>query len=713
LTPEGEGPPEVPLPSHFRPKPAPDDEGTEKEFLEEPPTNPGAPPASATAPVPRPPPPPPVVLAPVVPASIAEPVTSQVTAAIMQNSGPKPPSGQVGDRAPSSGFDSALDSRLDRSRSPRSAVRASDQVTVIPGRRASQAGPRLAPAAGTRRLEVDEPVLGQTVEERTAGEPSPGEPPPGQPSPGQRGAPVPSSARNAAIMAAGTSLSRVSGFGRVLAVAWVLGQARLADAYNQANTVPNTVYDLLLGGVLSATLLPVLMQSLTWRPGERDDKTVPAIVTFLTVVLLVASGVFWFAAPEIIHFFLSRATGPGVADEQALATTWLRLFAPQLLFIGLITITTALLNARRRFGSVAFSPVLANLVTIGALVVANQLVPNGSLDAYQADRTAVLVVGLGTTAGYLAQLLAQLPALFRADIPLRPRWDPRHPALLTIARLSAWTIGAVVANQISFILISVLANTNGGNLSSFMYAYTFMQLPYAIIAVSIAYAVAPDLAELWTAGNTSVFAGTLTRAMRVTLALLLPAGVGYALLARPAALLALAHGHLSASSAEFTGSVLTVFAVGLPGFSAYLLLMRAFQSKQDTRSMFWLYAGENALTVVAALVLYPVAGVKGLAAAWIGSYTVALPFAWRRLRRSAPITWSPGWLGRVLVATGVMAGVVYGLLQIIPERHSVAWSAARLVVVSVAGGAVFVGAARALGIEELSALRARYRALAR
>ena len=197
---------------------------------------------------------------------------------------------------------------------------------------------------------------------------------------------------------------------------------------------------------------------------------------------------------------------------------------------------------------------------------------------------------------------------------------------MTIARLSAWTIGAVVANQISFVLISVLANTNGGNLSSFMYAYTFMQLPYAIIAVSIAYAVAPDLAELWTNGNTGAFAATLSRATRVTLALLLPAGVGYALLARPAAVLALAHGHLSASSAEFTGSVLTIFALGLPGFSVYLLLMREFQSKQDTRSMFWLYAGENALTVVAALVLYPVAGVKGLAGAWIGSYTVALPF---------------------------------------------------------------------------------------
>jgi putative peptidoglycan lipid II flippase len=524
---------------------------------------------------------------------------------------------------------------------------------------------------------------------------------------------TPSSTRNAAIMAAGTSFSRVTGFVRVLAVGWVLGQARLADAYNQANTIPNTVYDLLLGGVLSATLLPVLMQSLTWRPGRRDEETVPSVITFLTVFLLVATGIFWFLAPEIIRFFLSLATGPGVADERALATTWLRLFTPQLLLIGLITITTALLNARRRFASVAFSPALANLVTIGALVVAGQLVGDNSLSAYKADRAAVLVVGLGTTAGYLVQLLAQLPALFRADIPLRPRWQPKHPALLTIARLSGWTIGAVVANQVSFTLISILANSKGGNLSAFMYAYTFMQLPYAIIAVSISFAVAPDLAELWTSGDRKGFADRVSYALRITLVLLLPGGVGYALLARPAILLVLAHGHLSASSATLTGSLLAIFALGLPGFSAYLLLMRAFQSKQDTRSMFWLYVAENALTVVVALALYPVWGVRGLTLAWIGSYTLVLPLAWARLRKSAPVVLLPRWLLQAGVATGIMAAVVAGLLHIVPEGHSIKASAVRLVLIVFAGAGVFLVVARAIGIKELSALRERYRALVR
>ena len=203
-------------------------------------------------------------------------------------------------------------------------------------------------------------------------------------------------------------------------------------------------------------------------------------------------------------------------------------------------------------------------------------------------------------------------------------------------------MGAVVANQISFTLVSILANSKGGNLSAFMYAYTFMQLPYAIIAVSIAYAVAPDLAELWNSGDREGFASRVSYAMRITVVLILPGGVGYTLLARPAILLVLAHGHLSASSAALTGSLLGIFALGLPGFSAYLLLMRAFQSKQDTRSMFWLYVAENALTVVAALALYPLWGVRGLAAAWIGAYTLVLPVA-SRLHKSANVVLLPRW----------------------------------------------------------------------
>jgi putative peptidoglycan lipid II flippase len=266
---------------------------------------------------------------------------------------------------------------------------------------------------------------------------------------------------------------------------------------------------------------------------------------------------------------------------------------------------------------------------------------------------------------------------------------------------------------VSFVLVSVLANSRTGNVSAFIYAYTFMQLPYAVVAVSIAYAVAPDLAELWALGDKEGFANRVSYAMRVTLLLLLPGGVGYALLARPAMVLALAHGHLAASPAGLTGSTLSIFALGLPGFSAYLLLMRAFQSKQDTRSMFWLYVGENALTVVAALALYPSFGVRGLAAAWIGPYTLTLPFAWRRLRKSAPIVSSPSWLVYVAVSAGFMAAGVAALLQVVPTERSIVLSALRLVLVIGAGAGLFSLAAWFLGISELKLLSSRYRALLR
>jgi len=511
-------------------------------------------------------------------------------------------------------------------------------------------------------------------------------------------------------MAVGTTLSRLSGFGRVLAVAWVLGQGTLSDAYNQANTVPNTIYELLLGGVLSATLLPVLMQSLGRHDRHEDDDAVPAVVCFLTVVLIVATLLFWLCAPAVIDFyFLAKHPGAQTSAEKALATAWLKLFTPQLLFIGLITLTTALLNARRRFAAVAFSPVVANVVTIAALVVADRLLPHGTVGAYRKDTTALAVVGIGTTAGYLAQLLAQLPAIFRAGIPLRLRWLPSHQALRTIGRLSGWTLGAVVANQVSFTLVTVLFLRTGGNFSAFSYAYAFMLLPHAVLAVSIAYAVAPDLAELWSNGERERFASRMSQAVRVTVLLVVPAGVGYALVARPVVVLALAHGNFAAPSAHLTWVLLAIFALGLPGFSTYLLLMRAFQSKQDTRSMFWLYVLENTITVVAAAAAYPAFGARGLTAAWIGGYTLALPFAWWRLRESARVTVAANWWAKVFAATGVMAGAVWVVLRLVPAPSSVALSALRLCLVIGAGGAVFYTSARLLRTSELTGLMARHR----
>ena len=170
-------------------------------------------------------------------------------------------------------------------------------------------------------------------------------------------------------MASGTLLSRLTGFARVLALVYAFRLTRLADIYNLANTAPNILYDLVLGGVLSATLVPVFVD---WfgRDEEEGWRAVSAVVTAITVTLAVLTAVFWLLAPAIIRLYLVLDHSPGGADQRALGTTLLRLFAPQLFLLGGIALTTALLNARRRFFVPAYSPVLNNLVTIAAIVAA-------------------------------------------------------------------------------------------------------------------------------------------------------------------------------------------------------------------------------------------------------------------------------------------------------------------------------------------------------
>src|SRR5262249_44550793 len=145
------------------------------------------------------------------------------------------------------------------------------------------------------------------------------------------------------------------------------------------------------------------------------------------------------------------------------------------------------------------------------------------------------------------------------------------------------------------------------------FSYQFFQLPYALIAVSIATALMPDLAERWVSGDRRGFERQFVIGLRVTLAVLVPVGLTYVAIAQPFIQVAVHHGRVSQSGAHLVSSTLALFAVGLPGFSAFFLLMRLYQAMQNARIMFWIYALENGLTVIAALVLDHFFGVPGLA----------------------------------------------------------------------------------------------------
>lgn len=523
-----------------------------------------------------------------------------------------------------------------------------------------------------------------------------------------------STAQATTVLAFGTFASRLTGFLRVLVIGYVLGVGSLSDAFNYANGVPNIVYDLLLGGILSATLIPVFVDLLAHEDREESVHSISAVLSAIAAALVVMTALLWLLAPWVIRFYLvlnPHSTGPA---ERALATKLLHYFAPQVFLLGALVVSTAMLNARRSFAVAALSPVLNNLIAIAALlatkVAASHILTDkaasasSTLVAFARDQRAIIILGIGTTAGYLVQLLAQLPAMRRAGLRVRLVWDLRHPAVRQVARLSSWLVGVVVANQVSLALVMVLAGKTEGGVTAYQFSYQFFQLPYALIAVSVASAIMPNLAESWSRQDRAGFEKQFVGGLRITLALLIPAGLIYVAVAQPFIQLAIHHGRVTQSGSHLVSTTLALFAAGLPGFSAYFLLMRAYQAMKNTRAMFWIYALENGLTVVLALALQPVLGVPGLALAWVGPYTIASLVAAVDLRKRAGI-FSGGDTARSIIrvslASAITAGVVVAVGLPFRSHAGDAVLVARLLLQVGIGIVVYLFLAQRLHIREL------------
>jgi putative peptidoglycan lipid II flippase len=515
-----------------------------------------------------------------------------------------------------------------------------------------------------------------------------------------RDAVAPSLLRSSAIVGLGTALSRVTGFLRLAAIAYALGLTALASTYGYANETPNMVYELLIGGVLTATLVPLFVQHLE----EKDDDAVSAIVTVSTILLLLGSIAAVLVAPWIARLYALQAPEAGRATQQAVATGLLRLFMPQMFFYGITALATALLNARRRFAAAAFAPILNNVVVITLFVSLPRLLSGPlTLQRVRHDSSLLLLLGLGTTAGIAAMAVALLPALSRAGIRLRVLFGWRHPAVVTLMRLSGWTVGYVISNQIALWVVLLLANGKPGGVFAYLAAYAFFQLPHGLFAVSLMTAIAPELASAAARGDLEAMRDRLSLGLRMITVVVLPAAAAYIGLARPIVVAGLQRGQFHASDAARVADVLVAFAVGLLAFSVYLFCLRAFYSLKDTRTPFLINCFENALNIALALVLYPWLGVRGLAfsfaGAYIGAAIVTLVLLRRRLHgigggRLAATS------GRVLVASAAVCGVTWLAGHLVGWHGTIRAIGATGLGLAV-GAAVYVGIMALLGADEL------------
>ncbi|HLI43161.1 MAG TPA: murein biosynthesis integral membrane protein MurJ [Acidimicrobiales bacterium] len=509
--------------------------------------------------------------------------------------------------------------------------------------------------------------------------------------------------RATTVMMGGTLLSRVTGLLRLLVAAYALGIGKLSDAFNLANNTPNIVHDLVLGGILAATFVPLFVDRLTRESEGEAERSISAVVSLAAVVLVVATALFVLVAPLVIDLYSVGTHSAHIGQERNVATELLRMFALQLLGYGAISIMTAVLNSVRRFTLPAYVPMLNNLVAIGVLLQFADVAHHPTLASVAHDGGLLLLLGLGTTAGVLLQALLLVPSTLRCGLRLRFRWAPRDDAVREIVRLSGWTLGFVVANQIALFVSLALAvhiDPSGGAVTAYTYAFIFFQLPFGLISVSVMNAVTPELAHRFARGDREGMARQFGLGLQRMMAGIWPATAGYLVLAGPIMKLLLQHGAARAAGVHLTGSMLALLAVGLPGYCTYLLAVRALQSMRDTRSAFFLYLLENGLNVVLLFVLTPRIGPQGLALSLSIAYSVgalvALGVARRKMgglggapvRRFVVRSFGLSILMALcvaLVAAGVGSASGLGLLE-------------RVVVGVVVGAAVYGGGAALAGM---------------
>jgi putative peptidoglycan lipid II flippase len=505
-------------------------------------------------------------------------------------------------------------------------------------------------------------------------------------------------------MAIGTTVSRLTGLIRVVAMAAALGGGGFGDAYNLANTTPNIITDIVIGGVLAATFVPVFVAELTTKVAKEAWEAISAVVTVTVAILVVATIAFFVFAPSIIDLYTATNHHADVHQQQQVAVFLLRWFVPQLACYGLIAMFTALLNTQGKFAAPMFVPIANNLVVIAMLVWFRALVPYPSLASIQHHHTALVLLGIGTTLGVVVQAALLVPSLLRSDLHIRFRWQPGHEAMRRITRLAGWTFGIVLSNQVALVVVLALADGARipGAVSAYTYAYTFFQLPYGVIAVSVMSAVTPSLSARWAEGDIAAFRRRMTFGLRSILVIIIPSAVGMIILAHPLIDLVLTRGGETPAQASATAGALAMFALGLPGFCTFLYMVRVLQAMQDTRTAFRIYLVENAINIVLGIALVGPLGVRGLALSVSVAYTVAAVIALSVVagkdeglggqELTTPIT-------RVLIATGVMA-----LTTVLAVNVSAASSGfallGRVALAVVVGALAFVGTTVALAARE-------------
>lgn len=526
--------------------------------------------------------------------------------------------------------------------------------------------------------------------------------------------------RSGALMALGTIASRVTGFVRSAVIIIALGNGILGSIYNLSNTIPNIVYDLLLGGILSSVIVPLIVQAKK-RDREYGERYEQRFFTIAIIALLLITVVAVVAAPLIM-----RAYGGSElrGDDFKLAVLFAMFFLPQIFFYGVGAFAGAILNTRDSFAAPMWAPVLNNIVVIAVGVAFLLIQSGGKPTAANLTDTEFLLLALGTTGGIVLQTIALWPALRRTGFRWRPRLDFQKGELGLVGRTAGWTLFYVLLTQIGFLIVTRLSTSAGlrgvqegigeaYGYASYATAYQFFQLPYAIVAVSVITALLPRMSGHAAEGNTDLVRDDFSSGLRLSSVLIIP-GAAFMLALAPDIVTALfAHGNTSTGEAAVIGRIMQMLAVALIPFSIYQLMLRVFYAYRDTKTPALIAIATVATNIATALLAYQTLPtediVVGIAGAFVITNSVGVLVCAIVLRRR---------LGRIdagriiashvkmLAAAGPLAAFALGCHVALEKWAGTGLmpSLAALVLGGLGGGILYVAAARILRVPEVETM---------
>ncbi len=501
-------------------------------------------------------------------------------------------------------------------------------------------------------------------------------------------------AQAAGIIALGNIASRVLGLVRETVKADLFGAGGNVSALDTAMSIPSIVYDLLVGGMISSALIPILADYAAPERREELWRLLSIVLGLVCVVVCAFVLIGEFLTPQLIWL----SAGGLSPSDQALAIDLLRLVLPGVIFLSLASILTGALYALKRFTLPAFTPAVFNAaVVIVALALGR--------------RWGVYSMAVGLLVGAALQVILQLPGL--RDAHLRPVFDLRHPALRRIGRLYLpILIGLAVDKLAELLSYRVASHTGDASISWMKYSATMIQLPLGLVVTAISIAILPTLSRQASDEQLDPFKATLAQGLRLVLTLTIPATVGLWVLATPIIALVFEHGDFGVVDTLATVAALRCHLVGLVFAAVDQPLIFAFYARKDT----WTPALVGVVTVIAyvlltlALMFFTSLTLNGLILAnsfkWAAHALIMLVFLWRNVGRLR------GHGMRMLVvkvtaASLAMGGIVHLVLEwMMPIVPAGLIGEILLVGISgLVGGVAYGAMAVFLRIEEIRLLR--------